>query len=222
VHQLGTSGSDYAVALAVTTAGDAYVGGYSDGALAPSDGSGQDAFIAKYDKNGNRKWVRQFGTSGTEVLFALAIGRGGSVVAAGSTNGVLAPASPLLGSGTDGFLASYDKNGNRKWVQQFGSAQTDQMIALAVTSNGDTYVAGVTNGVTPGEESAGKYDASVARFDRNGSLIWGHQFGSPEDDNALGISVSAKGGITVVGSARARLNEPALGNADAYITRLPY
>jgi hypothetical protein len=222
VHQLGTSGSDYAVALAVTTAGDAYVGGYSDGALAPSDGSGQDAFIAKYDKNGNQKWVRQFGTSGTEVLFALAIGRSGSVVAAGSTNGVLAPASPLLGSGTDGFLANYDKNGNRKWVQQFGSAQTDQMIALAVTSNGDTYVAGLTNGVTPGEESAGKFDVAVARFDRNGSLIWGHQFGSAEDDNALGISVSAKGGITVVGSARARLNEPALGNADAYITRLPY
>ena len=222
VHQLGTTGGDYANSVAVTSAGDAYIGGYTDGALAPSDGTGQDAFIAKYDRNGNRKWTRQFGTSGVETIFAVAIGRSGSVVAAGSTDGVLAPDSPLLGSGNDGFLTNYDKNGNRKWVQQFGSAQTDQLTALAVASNGDAYVAGVTDGVTPGEESAGKYDVAVARFDRNGTLIWARQFGSVEDDSPHGITVTAKGGITVVGSARAQLNEPALGNADAFITRLPY
>ena len=222
VHQLGTTGSDYGASIAVTSAGDAYVGGYTDGVLATSTGSGQDGFIAKYDKNGNRKWVRQFGTSGHDQVSAVAIGRGGSVIAAGSTDGVLVPESPLLGSGYDGFVVQYDKNGNRGWAQQFGSALTDQLVTLAVTPDGDSYVAGVTNGTTPGETSAGKYDIGVARFDKNGVYVWGRQFGSSEDDTPYGITVTAKGGITLVGNTRGRLNEPALGNADVFITRLPY
>lgn len=222
VHQLGTTGGDYANSVAVTSAGDAYIGGYTDGALAPSDGTGQDAFIAKYDRNGNRKWVRQFGTAGSETVNGLAIGRSGSVIVVGATDGVLVPGSPTLGSALDGFAMKYDRNGIRKWANQFGSGTNDELLAVATATNGDIFVAGYTQGTTPGETSSGMADAAYARLDSNGVTLGGLQFGSSENDVAYAVTWNPKGGLVMAGYTRGRLNEPAGGSLDAFITRLPY
>src|SRR3989441_1115378 len=70
-RQFGTSADDQAYAIAVDASG-AYVAGYAAGAL-PEQAStgGFDAFVRKYDVNGNEVWTRQFGTQANANLGVL-------------------------------------------------------------------------------------------------------------------------------------------------------
>ena len=62
-RQFGTSGYDFARAVAVDPEGNVYVAGRTEGALPGQVSSGDfDAFVRKYDRDGDEVWTRQFGT----------------------------------------------------------------------------------------------------------------------------------------------------------------
>src|SRR2546422_1818966 len=70
-RQFGTSADDQAYAIAVDASG-ASVAGYAAGALpAQTSTGGFDAFVRKYDVNGNEVWTRQFGTQANANLGGL-------------------------------------------------------------------------------------------------------------------------------------------------------
>src|SRR3989475_475984 len=70
-RQFGTSADDQAYAIAVDASG-AYVAGYAAGALPEQTSTGGfDAFVRKYDVNGNEVWTRQFGTQANANLGVL-------------------------------------------------------------------------------------------------------------------------------------------------------
>ena len=51
--------------------GNAHVVGYTDGEFPGQTSSGStDAFVRKYDANGNEVWTRQFGTSAQDLALA--------------------------------------------------------------------------------------------------------------------------------------------------------
>src|SRR5919197_6081533 len=65
--QFGTSGPDEAIGVA-TDSSAVYMVGHVNGALPGQTYLGRDdAFIRKYDSDGNVVWTRQFGTSGADV-----------------------------------------------------------------------------------------------------------------------------------------------------------
>src|SRR2546428_80762 len=70
-RQFGSSAYDQAYAIAVDASG-AYVAGYAAGALPEQTSTGGfDAFVRKYDVNGNEVWTRQFGTQANANLGVL-------------------------------------------------------------------------------------------------------------------------------------------------------
>jgi hypothetical protein len=63
-RQFGSPAHDAATSVAVDAVGDTYVAGWTSGAL-PGQvfaGGPRDAFIRRYDTDGNVAWTRQFGT----------------------------------------------------------------------------------------------------------------------------------------------------------------
>ena len=63
--QLGSSGEDVAIEVAVDSSGNSYVTGYTDGGIDGNSSSGKkDFFLIKYNSSGTKEWTKQEGSSG--------------------------------------------------------------------------------------------------------------------------------------------------------------
>jgi len=97
VIQFGTSESDFAGGVAIDGAGNVYVvGNIQQGALPGQTSLGDaDAYLRKYDGQGNELWTRQFGTSrqsgaqGEDQASAVVVDDTGNAYVAGFTFGFL-------------------------------------------------------------------------------------------------------------------------------------
>ena len=95
-RQFGTKKEDRALGISLDSAGDPYVVGWTRGRfprqteLEPHTAfARQDAFVRKYDQEGNALWTRQFGTKDPQAANSVALGKGGELFVAGETIGSL-------------------------------------------------------------------------------------------------------------------------------------
>jgi hypothetical protein len=107
VHQLGTSGSDIAYAVAVDAAGNAYLAGSTARRLPLSsepNAGGFDVFVARYTKGGARVSVHQLGDVSQDDGFGIAVDGGGNTLVTGITRRL--PSAPETNQGGfDAFVA---------------------------------------------------------------------------------------------------------------------
>jgi hypothetical protein len=90
-------------ALSVDAGGNVLVAGNISGALAGQTEIGEgDAFVKRYDRDGNELATHQFGTSAFDRVFSVRADAKGSVLLAGQTSGALS-ADSILGGG-DAFV----------------------------------------------------------------------------------------------------------------------
>jgi len=95
-RQFGTEKEDRALGIALDSAGDPYVVGWTRGRFPRQTELGrrtafarQDAFVQKYDQEGNALWTRQFGSKDPQAASSVALGQGGVLYVAGETIGSL-------------------------------------------------------------------------------------------------------------------------------------
>jgi len=215
-RQFGTPEGDAASKIAVDASG-MYVAGSTPGALSGQTSAGNnDAFVRKYDLDGNELWTRQFGGANFDAAVGVAVDASG-VYVAGNTEGAL-PGQTSAGP-RDVFLRKYNFDGNELWTRQFGTSDDEIARAVAVDASG-VYVAGRTGGALPGQTSAGSGDAFVRKYDVDGNEIWTHQFGGSGDDEARGVAVDASG-VHVAGVTDGVLpGQTTAGGEDAFVAKL--
>jgi uncharacterized protein (TIGR03437 family) len=128
-------------AAAVDGTGVYAVGNMGGGALPGQTSSGgYDAFVKKYDLNGNPLWARQFGTGVSDIPYG-AGSDGSGVYLVGTTFGIL-PGQTSSGN-YDSYIRKYDTGGNEIWTLQFGTKSSDRANGVAANSSG-VYIAGNT------------------------------------------------------------------------------
>lgn len=173
--QFGGQGVDQALALAADETG-VYVAGFTDATLpGRTSNGGQDAFVAKFGLDGEPIWTNQFGTSGNDQVFGIALDEEGLFVA-GSTDGVFT--DEVGAGGVDTFIRRFTLSGLRQWTVQLGTPGTDRPTGVAGDGS-NVYVAGITDGTFPGQENAGSSDVFLIKHDRHGALLWARQHGTP-------------------------------------------
>jgi len=213
-RQFGTEGPDELVHLFVDNTG-VYAAGSVTGALpGKTHMGGVDAFLRKYDSDGNEVWTHQFGTAVRDVAFGVS-GDASGLYVAGGVGGPL-PGQTHAGV-QDAFVRKYDPSGNEIWTVQFGTAAIDFALNVAADPTG-LYAVGRTDGALPGQSHAGGPDAYVARFDRGSAdLLWVRQFGTPAFDVARGISIR-DGLVYVSGVTQGALpGQVHAGGADVFV-----
>jgi hypothetical protein len=195
---------------------DVYVGGQTSGTFpGESNAGGFDAFLRKYDANGNPVWTRQFGTTGIDELFGIFVDAIG-IYLSGNVNGTLP--SQIPAGGVDAFVRMYAANGTELWTRQFGTANRDVALHISGDDSG-IYGVGTADGALPGQTPVGGPDAFVRKYDRNGSEVWTRQFGTPAPDVANGVATDVSG-VYLSGRVDGALpGQLPAGGADAFVRK---
>jgi PGF-CTERM protein len=187
--------------MAIATTGDSiYLAGTIEFIGADVD---SNAFLNKYDSDGNLIWNITWAGTGHDMGQAIATEDGDSVYLAGTTG--------FFGAGEgDAFLNKYDStDGNLIWNITWGGTGND---AGQATATGDSvYLAGTTNfSIGPGSNS----DAFLNKYDSaDGNLIWNIAWGGTGNDagqaTATGDSVYLAGTTDFFGA----------GDGDAFLVK---
>jgi len=220
-RQFGSDAGDASNSIATDGVGNIYVVGASFGSMAGSNAGegpnagGRNCFIRKLDAAGNLLWSQQFGSSGDDVAYAVALEPAGNLYVAGYT--LTTPGDS--GGITNAFVRKFDSAGHVLWELPFGTGADDLIHAMAVDAAGDLYVAGRTSGALEGE-NAGAYDAFVRKLDSAGHALWTHQFGTGRDDDVYALALDLAGGVYLAGSTLGSLQAPLQGDGDAFVRKL--
>ncbi|HET7543857.1 MAG TPA: SBBP repeat-containing protein [Polyangiaceae bacterium] len=210
--QFGTSADDQATGVAVDATGNVYVTGPTYGALEGASAGSSDGFLRKLDASGTTLWTRQFGTVGPETPKSLVLDSSGNAYIAGSTY-------PTGGQGSgDPFVRKFDASGATVWAKQFGGADEDEAMAVAVDGSGNVYVGGYTSDLIPAS-SQGQRDAFVRKLDSTGATVWTRQFGTSENDFVYAMRVDGDGNLYAGGSTGALLGSASAGGDDGFLRK---
>jgi hypothetical protein len=200
-----TSGStDYVQAIAPDGAGGCFLSGTTRGSLAGPNAGQEDAFVVRYDEDGNQLWARQFGSEQADLCEAACADSAGGVILSGRTSGVLGVASFGFG---DAWIARYDADGNRLWIVQVGTPAPEALMALCADGVGGFYAGGSTSG-SWGGPSAGGSDAVLLHLTGSGQVLWVRQLGTNEPEYARSLATDAAGGVYVFGDTFGSLGGP--------------
>jgi hypothetical protein len=216
-RQFGASGSDTALAVASDGVGNVYVSGSTTSNLEGSPAAGTDAFLAKYDGNGNREWIRQFGTSGTDSALAVSSDGLGRVFVAGRTSSALG--GNFMGGSDDAFITMFDASGTRGWSRQLGTNASDIANGLSADGLGGVHMTGRTTGGI-GKSNAGASDAFIVSYDVAGNVTSVRQMGTSAADDGFGISADGLGNVYAAGDTVGSLGGTLVGMTDGYLVKL--
>jgi hypothetical protein len=213
--QLGTSSDDGIEGIAEQSGG-VFVCGFTGKDLgAPSSGQ-VDAWVARYDLQGNQVWIRQFGTSKYDWARSIVGDAADGVFVCGTTREALA--GPYAGS-EDVWLARFDGAGNQVWIRQLGTSGDDRAESLVQDGSGGVIVVGSTDRNLAGS-SAGSSDAWAICFDGSGTELWTKQVGSRSADSCMTAAPTSSGGAYVGGATNAVAAAGALNYFDAWLARI--
>ena len=168
VREFGTPGSEFAFTVGTDGLGNVYVIGYTDGEFPGQTSFGsQDAFVRKYNGNGDVVWTRQFGSPGFDSAFAVGLDGSGNIYLTGQTGGAF-PGQTFFGGIIAAFVRKYDANGNVLSTLQFGTPTGNGAApasGVAVDGSENIFVAGSTGGLLLGTgPNFGGSDAYVVKI----------------------------------------------------------
>lgn len=206
---------------ATGASGDFYLAGVvEEGSL----GAGRtDVFVAKYDADGSRLWIREFGSEpgvfGDDIPTGIAVDPLGGVYVAGYTSGSMDGAANQ--GGRDLFVIKLESDGNRLWSRQFGTEFHDFANSLAADPEGGVYVAGGRD--HPDFRFGAHGDALLLRYSSDGTLLWSRQLDGGYFDDAWDVAVD-QDAVRLVGrtsrGTSGQLTERTQGPSDAFLAKL--
>lgn len=210
-----TNASEYGAAVSADGAGSVYMVGGTEGSLAaPNPGKIQQAFVSKYNEDGNLEWIQQlsdaYGSSNSVSADGL-----GNVYISGQTQGDLGDS---FGGYSRPFVARFDAAGSHLWSRKVGSGVgiADTAAGVAANTQGDVFVVGTTYYAEP-QNSA---NVAVNKYDNAGNLAWTTIIGSIADDRAGGISIDGNGNAYIAGFTLGNLNGTNAGMNDAFVSKI--
>lgn len=216
---LGGSGADEGIGIAVDRAGRATVSGVTRSADFPTKRPFQaalageaDAFVAKFESDGELVYSTYIGGSGEEQYTAIALDRLGDIYLAGVTSSPDLPTvnavQPELRGSSDLFAMKLDSAGTRLIYSTYlGGSSHEDGAEIVVDDSGSAFVLGSTSSadfplVRPLQSAfgGGWIDVVLAKLHPTGSrLDYSTYLGGSRAEAGEGIALGPDGGVHLVG-----------------------
>jgi hypothetical protein len=214
--------------------GNLIVGGYFNGSfdadpdsntifLLQASGNSTDAFLIKYNSQGQLVWAYAFGSAvGQDQITGLALDANGDIFCVGS-HGFSFDASPdtafimlpynnqIWNNLPDGFVIKLSAAGNYVWSFALGSRFNDAIFDLDVNALGGIIITGSLEDSLDFDPSLNQHflapsiggfgDAYIASYDGNGAFLWVKKIGNPNTiENFLFVEIGITGDIYTGGT----------------------
>ncbi len=165
-----------------------------------------DVYLAAFDQDGELRWARGYGGTGSETLEALAIDASGRLHLGGSFH-----ETTDLGLGereaagmADGFLLRLTPSGEPVWQHTFGGTEHDWIDDLVVDGDGEVYASVFFMSESAdflGEhlENAGSWSTMVARVSIEGELVWSLPLPASSTATVRSIDLAPDGDVVIFG-----------------------
>jgi beta-propeller repeat-containing protein len=219
---LGGNSQDQGDGIAVDTAGNAYVTGFTESINFPTTtaafqttlAGGFDAFVTKLNATGSALvYSTYLGGSDWDFGFAIVVDAAGNAYVTGQTLSTNFPTTlgafqPVFGGPGDAFVTKLDPAGSiLVYSTYLGGSLSDIGFRIAVDATGNAYVAGFTESINfPTTTAAfqttspGGFDAFVTKLNLTGSaVVYSTYLGGSNFDVGTGIAVDAAGNAYVTG-----------------------
>jgi uncharacterized protein (TIGR03437 family) len=217
---LGGSGEDLGLSIAIDTAGNAYITGYTSSndfitqsPVQPVSRGGLEVFVTKILADASDiAFNTYFGGNGSDTGNGIAVDGSGNCYIAGATTSTNLPTrTPVQGNnrgGLDAFVVKFNASGsNIIYSTYLGGSFGDLARGVAVDPSGNVTIAGSTfstdfNTQSPFQpNNRGNGDAFIARFNAAGTaLLYSSYLGGTNTDEGAGIAVDSSGNAYVVGN----------------------
>lgn len=226
---IGGLDNDFGNSIAVDTAGNVYVSGYtfsSDfpvfNAVQPKNGNtiantGGDAFILKLNSQGNALvYSTYLGGMGDDLASSIAIDSQNNAYVTGFTNSANFPVANAVQSrsngGFDAFVAKLNPMGsNLVYSTYFGGSDNDFGNAIAIDKDRNAYFVGVTDSrnfpaINPLQSTnSGDSDGFITKISATGNIVnFSTYFGGSSFDNITSIAVDNTNNIYLTGVTNSR------------------
>lgn len=191
-HSGPVQSTDQGHAVVVDEVDDIYVGGYEF-----VSGQGRNAWLGKYDADGNLLWQASHDglATGTDEIASIELDVDGNVVAAGWTE--------IVDGESDVFVGKWDPDGAEIWVSAHDPSMTGEDLANGVGAmpDGTVIVTGATQ-VSSNIVGNPVYDLWIGRFDTDGVLQWETTIDGPLMGEDIGeeLAVDSLGNFVVAGT----------------------
>jgi hypothetical protein len=220
----GGEGTDFGYNVTTDAAGNVFLSGYTNSITGIASGGFQntfsggpnDAFLVKFDSDGNRLWSTYYGGPSDEELWAVATDISGNVYIAGQTcssSGIASGGFQNTTTGCDAFLVKFNTSGSRLWATYYGgSTGGEQATSIATDASENVYLAGYTNCIP--DVAFGSFqngitntaaDAMLIKFDSSGNGIWARYFGGTGTEEAHSVSTDEAGNVYITGNTDSQL-----------------
>ena len=248
---LGDSGDDEGQAIALDSQGSVYITGFSTSSNFPvSTGSfqgrnngGYDAFVAKYDSNGNQVYSTLLGGGSDDQGYGIAVDGSNNAYVTGysasdSFPQVNNPFQHSRHGGKDAFVAELNAAGNNLvYSTLLGGVLDDYGYAIAVDAAGSAYITGKTGsfdfptstGTYSKNFNGGDNDIFVAKLNSGqAGLVYSTFVGTHGNDEGYAIAVDSAGVAYITGDTDSdqfpvtsgALQAKRAGNRDAIFAEL--
>ncbi len=231
----GPSEEDEIDAVASDQEGNVYISGKFEDDLTIE---GQDAIISsngmadimvvKYDKDGNWKWTRHFGSTEEDNIFDAACDKQGNLVLSGYFKGIVQFGDYTLNSygGLDMVVLKISPDGTVLWANNYGGSGNDGGNEIVVGNDNKILVGAESDGTFEGIANTGNQDAYLLSLTENGNISWIRAIKGTGIARAKAIEVDDFGNVYMGGDFMdsnyiedngASIELEAFGDRDAYL-----
>lgn len=215
-QSFGGSDGDFSTGISVDYYGNFMIAGYFKSAtftignttLTNAGGNTNDAFVARFDRDGNLMWAESVGGTGDDRALALVSTDFGICYLTGYF------VSPVITFGdfqlvntgaTDIFITRLEPDGSPSWAFSAAGTSFDYPRAITVDRSDNCYIAGDFNSGTLAFgpiilDKNSNNDIFLAKLNSSGVPLWAVQAGVNSDNSATAVTVDTLENVYIAGS----------------------